>query len=262
MRPPARSHRIIVQRWVAPLVVLGGLVLLWQAAVRLTGAPQWLLPAPTDVGAALINDRDLLLANALVTLQEVLIGFAVAVVAGVGCGIAITRSPVLDRALYPLIIASQTVPVPAIAPLLLVWFGYGLLPKVLVTALVGFFPLVVSTVEGVRSTDREVVNLLRAFGAPPGRVFRLAEFPSAMPAIFAGARIAVAICVIGAVFGELVGAKAGLGYLLTRSIAQFETPRMVAAIFLLAVMGSTLFALVGLVEKLLLPWRRLVTVQA
>lgn len=113
-------------------------------AVNVTGAPQWLLPAPVlDIAESLIEDRDLLLANALVTLQEVLIGFVLAVLAGVGCGIAITRFPVLDRALYPLIIASQTVPVPAIAPLLLVWFGYGLLPKVLVTALVGFFPLVV-----------------------------------------------------------------------------------------------------------------------
>jgi ABC-type nitrate/sulfonate/bicarbonate transport system permease component len=250
--------RAFLLRWVAPLALLSGLVVLWQIAVVLTDAPQWLVPAPTDVARALVEDRELLLENALVTLQEVLIGFALAVVAGVGCGIAITRFPVLDRALYPLIIASQTVPIPAIAPLLLVWFGYGLLPKVLVTALVGFFPLVVSTVEGVRNADRDVVNLLRAFGAPPGRVFRLVEFPSAMPTIFAGARIAVAICVIGAVFGELVGAKAGLGYLLTRSIAQFETPRMVAAIVLLAIMGSLLFALVGLVEKFTLPWRRFV----
>lgn len=259
MTQSAGLLQTFVQRWVAPLALLCGLVALWQAAVVLTDAPQWLVPAPTDVASALIEDRELLLENALVTLQEVLIGFALAVVAGVGCGVAITRFPLLDRALYPLIIASQTVPIPAIAPLLLVWFGYGLLPKVLVTALVGFFPLVVSTVEGVRNTDRDVVNLLRAFGAPPGRVFRLAEFPSAMPAIFAGARIAVAICVIGAVFGELVGAKAGLGYLLTRSIAQFETPRMVAAIVLLAIMGSLLFALVGLVERLVLPWRRHVT---
>lgn len=249
----------MVLRWVAPLALLGGFVILWQVAVTLTEIPQWLVPAPTDVAVALIEDRELLLQNALVTLQEVLIGFALAVIGGLGCGIAITRSPMLDRALYPLIIASQTVPIPAIAPLLLVWFGYGLLPKVLVTALVGFFPLVVSTVEGVRSTDRDLVNLLRAFGAPPNRVFRLAELPSAMPAIFAGARIAAAICVIGAVFGELVGAKAGLGYLLTRSIAQFETPRMVAAIVLLALMGSALFAMVGVVERLVLPWRRYVT---
>ena len=259
----SRNRRTtIIERWLAPLALLGSLVVIWQVAVSITDTPQWLLPAPTDVAAALINDREMLAENALVTLQEVLIGFSLAVVAGIGCGVAITRFPVLERALYPLIIASQTLPIPAIAPLLLVWFGYGLLPKVLVTALVGFFPLVVSTVEGVRSTDREIVNLLRAFGASPGRVFRLVELPSAMPAIFAGARIAVAISVIGAVFGELVGAKAGLGYLLTRSIAQFETPRMVAAILLLSVMGSALFALVGLVEKLLLPWRRYVTAQS
>ncbi|MFN8660596.1 MAG: ABC transporter permease [Thermomicrobiales bacterium] len=259
MNQSSSLYQVSFQRWVAPLALLGGLLLLWQAAVSLTGVPRWLLPAPTDVAVALVEDRRLLAENAVVTLWEVLIGFVIAVMAGVGCGILITRFPLLDRALYPLIIASQTVPVPAIAPLLLVWFGYGLLPKVLVTALVGFFPLVVNTVEGVRGTDREVVNLLRAFGAPPGRVFRLAEFPSALPSIFAGARIAVAICVIGAVFGELVGAKAGLGYLLTRSIAQFETPRMVAAIFLLAVMGASLFALVGLVERVVLPWRRYVT---
>ena len=259
MNQSSSLYQVSFQRWVAPLALLGGLLLLWQAAVSLTGVPRWLLPAPTDVAVALVEDRRLLAENAVVTLWEVLIGFVIAVMAGVGCGILITRFPLVDRALYPLIIASQTVPVPAIAPLLLVWFGYGLLPKVLVTALVGFFPLVVNTVEGVRGTDREVVNLLRAFGAPPGRVFRLAEFPSALPSIFAGARIAVAICVIGAVFGELVGAKAGLGYLLTRSIAQFETPRMVAAIFLLAVMGASLFAIVGLVERIVLPWRRYVT---
>jgi ABC-type nitrate/sulfonate/bicarbonate transport system permease component len=262
MTERSRVRQATVTRWLAPISLLAGLVVLWQVAVSITNAPQWLVPSPTAVATALIEDRRLLGENALVTLQEVLIGFALALVTGIGCGIAIARSPVLDRALYPLIIASQTIPVPAIAPLLLVWFGYGLLPKVLVTALVGFFPLVVSTVEGVRSTDREVVNLLRAFGAPPGRVFRLAELPSAMPSIFSGARIAVAISVIGAVFGELVGAKAGLGYLLTRSIAQFETPRMVAAILILSVMGSTLFALVGLAERLLLPWRRYVTVSS
>jgi ABC-type nitrate/sulfonate/bicarbonate transport system permease component len=162
----------------------------------------------------------------------------------------------LERVLYPLIIASQTIPIPALAPLLLVWFGPTILPKILVTALIGFFPLVVSTVEGLRSTDRDVVNLLRSFGASPGTVFRLAEFPSSLPFIFAGARIAVAISVIGAVFGELIGARAGLGYLMTRAIAQFETPRLVAAIVLLSIMGTGLFALVGVAERVLLPWRK------
>jgi ABC-type nitrate/sulfonate/bicarbonate transport system permease component len=242
--------------WVFPLLLIAAIVGAWELAVRLTSAPLWLLPAPSDVLRSLVEDRDILLPNALVTLSEVLIGFACAVVAGVGLGIAVYRSAKLDRVLYPIIIASQTVPVPALAPLLLVTLGYGLEPKVIVTALVGFFPIVVNTVEGLRSTDRDVVNLLRSFGASRGKVFRLAEFPSSLPSIFAGARIAVAICVIGAVFGELVGARAGLGYLMVRAIAQFETSRMVAAIVLLSVMSTGLFATVGLVERLMLPWRK------
>jgi ABC-type nitrate/sulfonate/bicarbonate transport system permease component len=239
---------------------MAALLIGWQAAVRLTGTPRWLLPAPSDVLVAFVNDWPILAPNALVTLTEVLAGFALAVVAGICLGIAVFRSPTLDRVLYPIIIASQTVPIPALAPLLLVWFGPSVLPKVIVTALVGFFPIVVSTVEGLRSTDRDVVNLLRSFGASPGTVFRLAEFPSSLPFIFAGARIAVAISVIGAVFGELVGARAGLGYLMTRAIAQFETPRLVAAIVLLSIMGTGLFALVGLVERAALPWRKYGTV--
>ena len=242
--------------WVSPLLLIAGMVGVWEIAVRVTGAPLWLLPAPSDVVRSLIEDRQILLPNALVTFSEVMLGFLLAIVAGVGLGIAVYRSPTLHRALYPIIIASQTVPVPALAPLLLVAFGYGLEPKVIVTALVGFFPIVVNTVEGLRSTDRDVVNLLRSFGASRGTVFLLAEFPSSLPSIFAGARIAVAICVIGAVFGELVGARAGLGYLMIRAIAQFETPRMVAAIVLLSIMSTGLFAAVGLVERAFLPWRK------
>ncbi len=246
--------------WVSPLLLISAILVAWELAVRLTSAPLWLLPAPSDVARSLIEDRDILLPNTLVTFSEVLIGFACAIVAGVGLGVAVYRSATLDRVLYPIIIASQTIPIPALAPLLLVVFGYGLGPKVIVTALVGFFPIVVNTVEGLRSTDRDVVNLLRSFGASRGTVFRLAEFPSSLPSIFAGARIAVAICVIGAVFGELVGARAGLGYLMIRSIAQFETPRMVAAIVLLSVISTGLFAAVGLVERALLPWRKYSTV--
>jgi ABC-type nitrate/sulfonate/bicarbonate transport system permease component len=228
--------------------------------VRVTATPRWLLPPPSAVFHSLVMDRHILLPNAAVTLVEVLLGFALALVSGIGLGVAIYRSPTLDRAIYPLVIASQTVPVPALAPLLLVLFGPGIGPKILVTALIGFFPLVVSTVDGLRATDRDVVNLLRSFGASRQTVFRLAEFPSSLPSIFAGARIAAAVSVIGAVFGEFVGARAGLGYLMTRAIAQFETPRLIAAIVLLSLMGVGLFAAVGVVERWLLPWRRFTTV--
>ncbi|MGH2617022.1 MAG: ABC transporter permease [Thermomicrobiales bacterium] len=244
---------------IAPLLLIAAMLIAWEVAVRITNTPRWLLPAPSDVLQSLVVDRDILLPNAMVTLSEVLLGFALALIAGIGLGVAVYRSPTLDRVLYPIIIASQTVPIPALAPLLLVWLGPGLFMKVLVTALVGFFPIVVNTVEGLRATDRDVINLLRSFGATRGTVFRLAEFPSSLPFVFAGARIAVAICVIGAVFGELVGARAGLGYLMIRAMAQFETPRLVAAIVLLSFMGIGLFAAVGIIERLALPWSRYTT---
>lgn len=240
----------------APLLLVAVILVAWEIAVRATATPRWLLPAPSDVLRSLVDDRHILLPNALVTLWEVLLGFGLALAAGVGLGVAIFTSRGLERVLYPIIIGSQTVPIPALAPLLLVLFGYGLLPKVLVTALVGFFPVVVNTVEGLRATDRDVVRLLRSFGASRATVFRLAEFPSSLPSIFAGARIAAAISVIGAIFAELVGSRAGLGYLMTRAVAQFETPRLVAAIVILSLMGTGLFALVGIIERLALPWRR------
>jgi ABC-type nitrate/sulfonate/bicarbonate transport system permease component len=158
-----------------------------------------------------------------------------------------------------LVVASQTIPIPAIAPLLLIWFGYGLLPKVLVTALIAFFPIAVNTVDGLRATDRDLLDLLRSLGAGRWGRFRLAKLPSALPFVFSGARVAVSVAVIGAVFGEFVGSSAGLGYLINRSRAQFLTDRVFACLVLLALMGIGLFALVALAERVLLPWRRVGT---
>jgi len=166
---------------------------------------------------------------------------------------------VIERTVYPLLIASQTIPMVVLAPLFLIWFGYGLLPKVLITALVAYFPLAVNTVDGLRSGDRETLSMLRSMGAGRWQRFWLAKVPAALPSVFSGARIAVAFCVIGAVFGELVGAKEGLGYLMERAASQFETARVFAAIFILAFLGVGLFAAVALLERLLLPWRRFVT---
>jgi ABC-type nitrate/sulfonate/bicarbonate transport system permease component len=182
-----------------------------------------------------------------------------AFVTGILTGIAIDSSRIIERAVYPLLIASQTIPMVVLAPLLLIWFGYGLVPKVLVAALVAFFPLAVNTVDGLRAGDREILALLRSLGAGRWRRFRLAKMPAAVPAIFSGARIAVAFCVIGAVFGELVGAKEGLGYLMERAASQFQTARVFACILILAVMGVGLFTIVTLLERVLLPWRRYVT---
>jgi len=243
-------------RWLPPALLVVFLLGLWEGWVRAAATPAWLLPPPSAVGRALIADRGLLLHHARVTLTEVLLGFALGLAAGVLLATLLDASPALARAVYPLTVASQTVPIPAVAPLLLVWFGYGLLPKVLVTALVAFFPIAVATFDGLRGTDREVLRLLRSLGAGRWARFRLAKAPSALPALFSGARVGVALSVIGAVFGELVGASAGLGYLTTRAAADFRTARVMAAIAVLAMMGIGLFALVALAERLLLPWRR------
>ncbi|MDQ3411597.1 MAG: ABC transporter permease [Chloroflexota bacterium] len=245
-----------VWHWIAPALLIAAVLAAWETVVRVRRVPSWLLPPPSAVAETLVVERALLFEHGIVTLSEVLLGFSLALIAGVLLAIAIDSSPALDRSLYPLLVASQTVPVPALAPLLLIWFGYGLLPKVLVTALIAFFPIVVNMVEGLRATDPDVIAMLRTFGAGRWTRFRLARLPSALPFLFAGARIAVAVAVIGAVFGELVGARAGLGYLLTRAMAQFQTERVVAAIFLLSLMGVGLFAIVAVSERLLLPWRR------
>lgn len=243
-------------RIIGPLVVLLLLILGWEAAVRVTDTQTWMLPAPSDIVQSFRDDWRLLLEHTWVTLSEVLIGFGIALLAGLITGIAIDSNRIIERALYPLLIASQTIPMVVLAPLFLIWFGYGLLPKVLVTALVAYFPLAVNTVDGLKSTDRELVKLLRSMGASNWQIFRLAKVPSALPMIFGGARISVAFSVIGAVFGEFVGAKKGLGYLMDRSAATFETPRVFACIVILAVMGVALFALVGVIERVALPWRR------
>ncbi len=249
----AARHRL--GRWGAPLLLVGLALGVWEGWVRLAGTPAWLLPPPSAVARTLVDDRALLLRHARVTLAEVLLGFALALAAGVLLAVLIDASATVERAVYPLVVASQTVPVPALAPLLLVWFGYGLLPKVLVTALVAFFPIAVNTVDGLRATDRDALRLLRTLGAGRWARFRLAKLPSALPSLFSGARVGVAVSVIGAVFGELVGASEGLGYLTTRAAADFLTARVMAAVAVLAAMGIGLFALVALAERLLLPWR-------
>lgn len=238
------------------MLLLGVLIVVWEVWVRAAGTASWLLPAPSKIGETLWDDRALLARNFRVTLVEVLCGFGLALVAGLVLGALVDASVLLQRALYPLIVASQTIPIPAVAPILLIWFGYGLMPKVLVTALIGFFPLVVNTVDGLRATDRGVLDLMRAFGAGPWARFRLAKLPAALPFVFSGAKVAVSVCVIGAVFGEFVGSSEGLGYLINRSKAQFLTDRVFACLVLLAAMGIGLFGVVALLERLLLPWER------
>ena len=246
--------RQLTGSWVPAALIVVILLGVWEGYVRLWAVPKWLLPAPSVIAMTLVVSRGLLLDHTFVTFVEVVIGFGLSLLGGVllACGIAASRT--LERALYPFVIASQMVPIIVIAPLLLIWVGYGLAPKVIVVALTAFFPIVVNMVDGLRSVDPDVVNLLRTMGASRWQIFVKVQMPTSLPFLFSGLRVAMAVSVIGAVIGEWVGSSQGLGYLMIRSKPQFLTERVFAAIVALSVMGVALFGLVGVVEKLAIPW--------
>ncbi|MDI3339140.1 MAG: ABC transporter permease [Sphaerobacter sp.] len=243
--------------WLPPAALLLAGVALWEALVQITQTPRWFLPAPSAVAAALGENWRLLARHTLVTAEETLLGFALACLLGVAVATAIAFSRLVERTIYPLVVASQAVPIIAVAPLLLVWFGYDLTPKVIVVVLFCFFPITVNTVDGLRAADRAAVDLLRSMGAGPGQVWRLVRLPSALPYLISGARVAAAVSVVGALVGEWVGSAAGLGYFMIRSASQFLTDRVFAAVVLSALLGLVLFGAVSLLERLLLPWQRL-----
>jgi len=238
--------------WVFPLVVICFLLMIWELALQLSQIPKWLLPAPSQILKELYVEREMISSHALVTLYEILAGFSIAIIGGVILALSIAYSRLVERSLYPFVIASQTVPIIAIAPLLLIWIGYGILPKIIVVALVAFFPIVVNMVDGLKNLDDDMVSMIRTFGASKWQIFCKIQIPSSLPSLFSGIKIAAAVSVIGAVIGEWVGSSQGLGYLMTRSIPQFETERVFASIFILSLMGIMLFLLVFLVERFLL----------
>lgn len=250
--PESLSQRWL--RWLPALLIVLAILGIWEGYVRIFEVQRWLLPAPSVVAVTLVNDSAMLYRHTLATLTEVIIGFGVSLVAGVALAAAIGLSRTVERALYPFIIASQTIPIIVIAPLLLIWVGYGLAPKVIVVSLIAFFPIVVNTVDGLKSVDPDLVSLMRTLGAKRWQIFLKVQAPSSLPFLFSGARVAIAVSVIGAVIGEWVGSSEGLGYLMIRSKPQFLTERVFAAIAVLSAMGITLFALVGMLERLSIPW--------
>jgi putative hydroxymethylpyrimidine transport system permease protein len=248
--------------FLVPAAIVVGLLGLWELAARwdlladLLSIEDFLVPAPSEVAQTLWEERELLADNAWVTLQEVLAGFALAVAAGIGFAVVLHLSSPLRRALYPLLVASQTVPVIVIAPILVVWFGFGIAPKLLIIALICFFPITVNTLDGLRSVDPDLIKLMRTLDARRLQILRRVELPSALPYAFSGAKVAVAVAVIGAVFGEWAGSHEGLGHLMLVASGQLLTARLFAAVAVLSVMAIALFALLSLLERLLVSWDR------
>lgn len=233
-----------------------GLLFAWEAACRWLQIPPFILPAPTRIAVALWEWRGPLLTEHLpVTLLQVILGLALSVALGVAWATAMHLSPLINRTVYPLIVATQTIPIIAISPVFLFWFGYSLSQKVAVVVLITFFPIVVNTYDGLRSADPDLIAWMRASGAPRLRILRMAEAPAALLSFFTGLKIAATTSVIGAVIGEWLGGQAGLGVFGRRAASNFKVPELFASVVLLALIGITLFLLTVWVERKLTPYR-------
>jgi putative hydroxymethylpyrimidine transport system permease protein len=249
-----------MRRWLPSILIVLMLLGLWQLAAtsdviaNALRIEPFLVPAPSDIARSLWTDRSLLVDNGWVTLQEVLAGFAVSIVAGVGFALALHLSPTLRRAFYPLLVASQTVPIVVVAPILVVWLGFGIGPKLAIIALICFFPITVNTLDGLRSVDPDLVKMMRTLDAGRWRTLSGVEAPTALPYFFSGAKIAVAVAVIGAVFGEWAGSSSGLGHLIQQASAQLETARTFAAVVVLSVLAIALFGLLAALERRVAWW--------
>lgn len=240
----------MLRRYGASLLLLMALALFWEGACRLLSIPAYILPAPSRALLALWQWRGPLLTEHLpVTATEVLIGLSLSLLLGLASALAMHLSPIVSRTLYPLLVASQTIPVIAISPVFLFWFGYSLTQKVAVVMLITFFPIAVNTYDGLRSSDSELLNWMRAAGASRWRILRMVEIPSALPAFFTGMKVAATVSVIGAVIGEWLGGQAGLGVFGRRAAAGLKSPELFASVFLLAMLGIALFALTAWVER-------------
>jgi ABC-type nitrate/sulfonate/bicarbonate transport system permease component len=249
------------RRVLLPGLFLAALLGLWQLAAS-TGAlrdalnlQSFLVPSPLEVAESLWDNRSLLAENAWVTLREMLFGILAAIVVGVGFAVLMHRWRVMRDAAYPLIVASQTIPIVVISPILVTWFGYGITPKVVIIALVCFFPLTINALDGLRAVEPEAVKMMRSLDASRWQVFRRVEAPTALPHVFTGAKIAVVIAPIGAVFAEWAGSSAGLGHLIQSDTANFEVARQFATVAVLSTIALALMGLTVLAERRVVRWR-------
>ncbi len=238
----------------APLLLALAILAAWEVAVRLLAVPAYVLPPPSRIATEMFVDRGIIFSQLRVTLFEIFCGYLLSVVAGFTLSVLIVYSAAFRRGVLPLIVASQTIPVIAIAPLLVIWFCYNSVPRIIITALVAFFPLTVSFVTGLQAVEQEFVNFFRSLNARESQIFFKLRLPAALPNIFGGLKVATTLAVIGATIGEWVGASAGLGYLMAQDTAQLNTTRVFASLVVLGAFGMAFFALVGLIERWRMPW--------
>jgi len=253
-RPQGRVSQALNAAWIRPFLFLVFIVIVWDLSIRLFHIPPYQIPAPADVVAVLWTDWPELLRQTWPTTYATLGGFLASAAFGIPVAMLIAGSKTVESYIYPLLVFSQSVPKVAIAPLFVVWFGFGIIPKVIAAFLLGFFPVVVSAVQGFKSVDPDMVDLARAMQGSRFQVFCAVNLPHAMPSIFSGLKVSVTLAVVGAVVGEFVGSNSGIGYVLQRSIGTFDLPTMFAALVILALLGVILFWIVDRIERFVIPW--------
>ncbi len=247
----------MLKRNIPSVTAVAALLLLWQTVCMIGVIPPYMLPSPVKVLQAFVSELPLLWENSIITLQEAFIGLLLGVSVGFLTAVLMDTFDILYKAFYPLLIITQTIPSVAIAPLLVLWFGYEMTPKIVLIVISTFFPVTVGLLDGFRSADKDTIDLMRSMGAKQSQIFRYIKFPSALPQLFSGLRIAAAYSVVGAVISEWLGGFGGLGVYMTRVKKAFAFDKMFAVIFLISVISLALMALVEFVEKKCMPYRHL-----
>jgi NitT/TauT family transport system permease protein len=249
-------RRVLESQLARPVILLVMIFVLWDVVIRIFGIPKYLIPAPWDVAKMLVAEWPRLWSQGLFTAYATVGGFGLSILLGIPIAMLIAYSRLVESYVYPLLVFSQSVPKIAIAPLFVVWFGFGIFPKVISAFLLGFFPVVVATVMGFKSMEPEMIDLARSMRASRLQMFLKFSLPQALPSIFSGLKISATLAVVGAVVGEFVGSNSGIGYVLQIANGNFDLPLMFAALFVLSMMGVILFALVDLAEKIMIPWHQ------
>jgi len=248
------SRRLASSSLFLGLVSLVGAALLWQLAVTIFPIKSYLLPSPVEIASTMFSQFPFQAQHAVVTLREVLVGFAIAALIGIPTAVAITFLPIVEKLFYPILVATQAVPKVAVAPLFLVWFGFGEAPKVAMAAVIAVFPVIIDTAVGLRAIDPDMVRLARSMRAGPLKTFWKVRLPVALPNIFAGLKMAMTFSVIGAVVGEFVAGTSGLGYLIQAATGTLQTTIAFASVVLLSLMGIVLFLIVEAFERIFVSW--------
>ncbi|MBN9094298.1 MAG: ABC transporter permease [Pandoraea pnomenusa] len=247
-------RKVFESRAFRPIALIAIIVIGWELAIQLFHIKPYLVPDPLVVIRQLVTDFPKLWQDTLITTYATVGGFVLSALIGVPLAMLIAYSRLVESYVYPLLVFSHSIPKIAIAPLLVVWFGFGIVPKIVTAFLLGFFPVVVSTVMGFKSVDRDMIDLVRSMKASRLQTFLKISLPFAMPSIFSGLKVSVTLAVVGAVVGEFVGANSGIGYVLQVANGNFDLPLMFAALILLSLVGVVLFVLVDVVERLMIPW--------